>query len=251
MAAAGFLAPNLAGFLVFTLGPVLVATGLSFYQYQLASGVSPVFTGLDNFSRLLGFEHVQDSGWRANDPYFWQYLGNTLFLMLNIPLSMIGAMILAVQLNKPLKGRIAFRTLFFVPHLCSGIAIFMVWKMLLTYEPNVGIINGFLWQLYQLLGIPTEQAIDLLPLWLIDRNWAKPAIIIMFVWASVGGFNMILYLAGLQNIPQDLYEAAEMDGAGWWAGMWHITIPMLAPTTFFIFVTSVIGVCRAGLRRPT
>jgi multiple sugar transport system permease protein len=246
LAAVGFLAPNLAGFAVFTMGPVLVAAGLSFYRYQLASGVTPVFTGLENFSRLLGFHHAADSGWQANDPYFWQYLGNTLFLMLNIPLSMIGAMILAVQLNKPLRGKIAFRTLFFIPHLCSGVAIFMVWKMLLTYEPNVGIINGFLWELYKLFGIPPEQAVELLPGWLIDKNWAKPAIIIMFVWGAVGGMNMILYLAGLQNIPLALYEAAEMDGAGWWDCLRHITIPQLAPTTFFIFVTSVIGGLQGG-----
>ena len=246
LAAVGFLAPNLAGFALFTLGPVLVAAGLSFYKYQLASGVSPGFTGLENFRRLVGFHHAPDSGWQANDPYFWQYLGNTVFLMLNIPLSMIGALILAVQLNKPLKGRIAFRTLFFIPHLCSGIAIFMVWKMVLTYEPNVGIINGFLWDFYQLLGIPPERGIELLPGWLIDKNWAKPAFIMMFVWAAVGGFNMILYLAGLSNIPVDLYEAAEMDGAGWWPCMWHITVPMLAPTTFFIFVTSVIGGLQGG-----
>jgi multiple sugar transport system permease protein len=246
LAAVGFLAPNLAGFALFTLGPVLVAAGLSFYKYQLASGVSPEFTGLENFTRLIGFHHTPETGLEANDPYFWQYLGNTMFLMLNIPLSMIGALILAVQLNKPLKGRIAFRTLFFIPHLCSGVAIFMVWKMLLTYEPNVGIINGFLWNLYSLLGIPPERAIELLPGWLIDRNWAKPAIIIMFVWGAVGGFNMILYLAGLQNIPLELYEAAEMDGAGWWPVLRNITIPMLAPTTFFIFVTSVIGGLQGG-----
>lgn len=244
-AAIGFLTPNLVGFLIFTLGPVVAAAGLSFYRYQLASGQAPDFIGLANFAELVGFDQV-DGEWKALDPYFWQYLGNTLFLMLNIPFSMAGALILAVLLNKNLKGRIAFRTLFFIPHLCHGVAIFMVWKMVFTFEPNVGIINGLLWSLYKFLGIPAEQAIGLLPGWLIDKNWAKPAFIIMFVWASVGGFNMILYLAGLQNIPPELYEAAEMDGAGWWARLRHITVPQLAPTTFFIFVTSIIGGLQGG-----
>ena len=244
--AVGFLAPNLVGFAIFTLGPVLVAAGLSFYRYQLASGEAPAFTGLENFTRLVGFHHSPANGLEANDPYFWQYLGNTLFMMLNIPLSMVAALILAVLLNKPLKGRIAFRTLFFIPHLCSGVAIFMVWKMLLTYEPNVGVINGFIWDLFRLFGVPAERGIELLPGWLIDKNWAKPALIIMFVWAAAGGMNMILYLAGLQNIPLELYEAAEIDGAGWWARLRRITIPQLAPTTFFIFVTSVIGGLQGG-----
>ena len=246
LAAIGFLVPNLMGFLTFTLGPVVVAAGLSFYDYQLASTVSPSFVGLDNFRDLVGFQQTAEAGWKANDPYFWQYLGNTLFMMLNIPLSMMAALILAVLLNKPLKGRVAFRTMFFIPHLCSGVAIFMVWRMLLTYEPNVGIINGFIWQVFKLLGLPAEQGIQLLPGWLIDKNWAKPALIIMFVWGAAGGMNMIRYLAGLQNIPLELYEAAEMDGAGWWARLRHITIPQLAPTTFFIFVTSVIGGLQGG-----
>ena len=185
------------------------------------------------------------SGWRAIHTS-GSTLGNTLFLMLNIPLAMIGSLLLAVLLNKELPGRIFFRTLFFIPHLCTGIAIYMVWKMLLTYEPNVGIINGLLWQIFGVLGIAPERAAALLPGWLIDASWAKPALIIMFIWASVGGYNMVLYLAGLQNIPTELYEAAEMDGAGWWSQLVHITVPQLAPTTFFILVTSIIGGLQGG-----
>ena len=243
-AAVFFLLPNLIGFLIFTLGPVLVAAGLSLYRYQLATG-EPSFIGLDNFIELVGFTKV-DGEWTARDPYFWQYLGNTVFLMLNIPLAMIGSLILAVLLNRNMPGRIFFRTLFFVPHLCAGIAIYMVWKMLLTYEPNVGIVNGLLWAIYNMLGVAPDQAASMLPGWLNDATWAKPALIIMFVWASVGGFNMILYLAGLQNIPPELYEAADMDGAGWWSQLLHITIPQLAPTTFFILVTSIIAGLQGG-----
>jgi ABC-type sugar transport system permease subunit len=243
-AATLFLLPNLIGFLIFTLGPVLVAAGMSLYRYQLATG-TPNFIGLANFIDLLGFKTVEGE-WQANDPYFWQYLGNTLFLMLNIPLSMAGSMLLAVLLNRELPGRIFFRTFFFIPHLCSGIAIYMVWKMLLTYEPNVGIINAFLWEIYHILGIKGADAVALLPGWLIDIYWAKPALIIVFVWASVGGISMILYLAGLQNIPPELYEAADIDGANWWMKLRYITIPQLAPTSFFILVTSVIGGLQGG-----
>ena len=239
-----FLLPNLVGFLVFTLGPVLVAAGMSLYRYQLATG-TPEFVGIANFSDLLGFTE-NDGQWSANDPYFWQYLANTLFLMLNIPLAMIGSLLLAVLLNRELPGRIFFRTFFFIPHLCSGIAIYMVWKMLLTFEPNVGIINAFLWEVYHLFGIEGAVAVALLPGWLIDANWAKPALIIVFVWASAGGFSMVLYLAGLQNIPTELYEAAEIDGANWWIQLRYITIPQLAPTSFFIFVTSIIGGLQGG-----
>ena len=239
-----FLLPNLVGFLVFTLGPVLVAAGMSLYRYQLATG-TPEFVGIANFSDLLGFTE-NDGQWSANDPYFWQYLANTLFLMLNIPLAMIGSLLLAVLLNRELPGRIFFRTFFFIPHLCSGIAIYMVWKMLLTFEPNVGIINAFLWEVYHLFGIEGAEAVALLPGWLIDEDWAKPALIIVFVWASAGGFSMVLYLAGLQNIPTELYEAAEIDGANWWIQLRYITIPQLAPTSFFIFVTSIIGGLQGG-----
>jgi len=243
-AAIFFLLPNLLGFLIFTLGPVLVAAGMSLYRYQLATG-TPSFVGLENFFDLLWFD-VVDGEWRARDPYFWQYLANTLFLMLNIPLSMMGALLLAVLLNRELPGRIFFRTFFFIPHLCSGIAIYMVWKMLLTFEPNVGIINAFLWETYHLFGITGADAVALLPGWLIDVNWAKPALIIVFVWTSAGGISMILYLAGLQNIPPELYEAADIDGANWWMKLRYITVPQLAPTSFFILVTSVIGGLQGG-----
>jgi multiple sugar transport system permease protein len=243
-AAVFFLLPNLLGFAIFTLGPVLVAAGMSLYRYQLATG-TPSFVGLGNFADLLWFDSV-DGAWQARDPYFWQYLANTLFLMLNIPLSMTCALLLAVLLNREIRGRIVFRTLFFIPHLCSGIAIYMVWTMLLTYEPNVGIINAFLWKLYHVFGITGPDAVALLPGWLIDVRWAKPALIIVFVWASAGGFSMILYLAGLQNIPPELYEAADIDGANGWMKLRYITIPQLAPTTFFILVTSVIGGLQGG-----
>ena len=103
-----------------------------------------------------------------------------------------------------------------------------------------------MWQVYHFFGIEGAEAVALLPRWLIDASWAKPALIIVFVWASVGGFSMVLYLAGLQNIPSELYEAAQIDRANWWVQLRYITIPQLAPTSFFIFVTSVIGGLQGG-----
>jgi len=115
------------------------------------------------------------------------------------------------------------------PTICHPVAVCLLWRWI--YNAEYGLLNGFLYR----LGVHDA------PAWLNDPHWAKPALIIMTLWAAVGGYNCILYLAGLQNIPLELYEAAEMDGAGWWHRLRYITWPMLAPTTFFIFVMSVIA----------
>ncbi len=237
--ALGFLAPNLSGFLVFTSLPVLFSLGLSFFQWDTFS--SPRFVGFDNFARLL------------SDPKLWFYLYNTLFLMLGLPLSMAGSLFLAVVLSQKLRGIIAYRTLFYLPTVTNGVALFLLWKWL--YNPKYGLINSLL---LPLLGLDT---IDDLPNWLAGSTelgflswfgietasyWAKTAIILMGVWASIGGGNMILYLAALANVPEELYEASEIDGAGKRQQFWHITWPMIAPTTFFILVISVISGLQGG-----
>ena len=220
-----FLAPNLAGFLVFTLLPVGAALGLCLFQWDLFH--PPKFVGLTNFQALLGWT-VHDGEWRMNDPRFWKFLGNTLFFMLSIPVSMAGSLLIASVLNQKLPGRTIFRAIFFLPSICMGVGILLLWRYL--YNGEFGLINVAL----RAIGIEG-------PNWLADYHWAKPAIMGMGLWATVGGTNMILYLAGLQNIPPELYEAAEIDGAAGWQRFRHVTLPMLAPTTFFIFVTSVIA----------
>ena len=225
-----FLAPNIIGFAAFTLIPVIAAIMLSLFEWNLFH--SPKFVGLGNFINLLGW-HKEDANWVANDPEFWKYLGNTLFFMLAIPVSMAGSMFLAVVLNQKLRGRTIFRTIFFLPSICAGVAIMLLWKWL--YNPEFGLINYLL----SLVGIEG-------PRWLMDYYWAKPAIMIMGTWSAVGGTNMILYLAGLQGIPPELYEAADIDGANSWQKFRHITYPALMPTTFFIFITSVIGGFQGG-----
>jgi len=233
-----FLLPNLVGFLVFTFAPVLACFALSLTEYRLAPIGSFAdlrkqveFVGIENFQQLLWFSH-QDGGLVANDPQFWRYLGNTLFLMLGIPLSIIGSLLLALLLNQKLRGITIFRTIYFLPTVSSAVAICIVWKWIFHQQPNeIGLLNSAL----MTLGVAHP------PDWLGTMEWAKPAFIIMVLWLGVGGYNCVLYLAGLQGIPQELYEAADLDGAGAWARLRHITWPLLSPTTFFVVTMSVIA----------
>lgn len=225
LAAYGFLLPNLIGFFVFTSLPVLTSLILSFLKWDLLS--PPSFVGIDNFIRLF------------QDTYFWKYCWNTVYLMASIPLSMAGSLILALVLNQKLKGIVIFRTLYFLPTLCSGVAIYMLWRLI--YNPEFGVLNTMISNLGQWLGLSLSG-----PSWLTDEAWAKPALIIMGVWQTVGGYNMILYLAALQGVPRDFYDAAEVDGANSWQKFWAVTWPQISPTTFFIAVMSIIGGFQAG-----
>ncbi len=222
----GFLLPNLLGFLIFTSLPVLASLALSFVRWDLLSW-PPKFAGLSNFTDLL------------TDPYFWKYCWNTVYLMLAIPISMAGSLILALAMNQKLKGIIFFRTVYFLPTLCSGVAIFMLWRLI--YNPEFGLFNAMIAKFGDIIHVPLKG-----PNWLTDEVWAKPALIIMGVWQQVGGANMILYLAALQGVPRDLYDAAEVDGANPWQKFWAVTWPQISPTTFFIAIMSIIGGFQAG-----
>lgn len=225
LAGYGFLTPNLLGFLLFTSIPVIASMVLSFLDWDLLS--APKFVGFDNFIALF------------NDPFFWQYSWNTIYLMLAIPLSMAGSLILAIGMNQKLKGIVFFRTVYFLPTLCAGVAIYMLWRLI--YNPEFGVLNTFIAKAGEFLHIPLKG-----PYWLTDEKWAKPALIIMSVWQSVGGYNMILYLAALQGVPRDLYDAAEVDGANAWQKFWAVTWPQISPATFFIAIMSIIGGFQAG-----
>lgn len=226
LAAYVFLLPNLIGFLVFTSFPVLVSMILSFVKWDLLSW-PPRFVGLDNYIQLF------------LDPFFWKYCGNTIYMMLTIPISMAGSLILAIAMNQKLKGIVFFRTVYFLPTLCSGVAIFMLWRLM--YNPEFGVFNTLIVKTGELLGLTLTG-----PNWLTDEKWAKPALIIMGVWQTIGGYNMILYLAALQGVPRDLYDAADIDGANSWQRFWNVTWPQISPTTFFILIMSVIGGFQAG-----
>ncbi|MDP8262254.1 MAG: sugar ABC transporter permease [Candidatus Ancaeobacter aquaticus] len=231
-----FVMPNFLGFLVFTSLPVVASFFIAFFQWDLIT--EPKFVGLENFINLLSFHH-ENGAIVSNDPDFWKFLGNTFFLMLGIPLNMAASLILAVIMNKKLKGIVIFRTVYFLPSICAGVAIYMLWQWI--YNPDFGLLNTLIRKLS--FGIFNG------PEWLTSTAWAKPALILMGVWTTMGGYNMILYLAGLQGIPPELYEAAAIDGASPWQKFRHVTWPMLTPTTFFIFIMSMIAGFQGGFEQ--
>ncbi len=230
IAAICFLLPNLIGFLLFTFWPVIAAFLLSFCEWDLLT--PPKWVGLNNFRELLGVYRSVD-GWRPNDPDFWKFLWNTIFLMFGLPVTMAVSLGLAIVLNKKIRFTYAYRLLFFLPSILTGVAIFYLWRWI--YNPDYGLFNAAL----ALIGIDG-------PAWLSDVYWAKPALIVMGLWLHAGGTGMLLYLAALQGVPNDLYEAAEIDGAGHWDQFRVITWPGVMPVTFFIMVMGVIGGLQGG-----
>ncbi len=215
-----FIAPWLIGFAIFTLGPFLVSLYLSFTEYS--AGLAPEWIGFDNY-------HYMFSGlWTdAGDTLVWRSLFNTAYYAIfHVPLSLIFALLIAMLLNTKVHGQSIFRTLFYLPSVTSGVASAILWLWLLN--PN-GLINFFL----GMIGIAPG------PKWFGSTDWSMPALIIMSLW-SIGNI-IIIYLAGLQGIPQHLYEAAIIDGAGLVQCFFYVTIPMLTPTIFFTTIIGLIG----------
>ncbi|WP_019995582.1 carbohydrate ABC transporter permease [Aureimonas ureilytica] len=216
LVAYSFIAPNFLGFAIFTLGPILFAFALAFLHWD---GSNPIrFAGLANFWRL--FED------RAFLAAFWNTLLYTLF---SVPLTLVCALGLAILLNRPMFGRDFFRTAMFFPYVASLVAVAVVWNML--FNPEMGPVNMLLYT----LGIDPQN----LPGWAADRHWAMVTVVFFGVWKSMG-YYMVIYLAGLQGINAELYEAANLDGANGWQKFWHVTVPQLAPTTFFVSVMLTI-----------
>ncbi len=210
-----FILPSAVLIAVFLAFPVIYSLWLSLLNWN---GMSPrmTFVGVGNYAQLLTSHE------------FWNsFLVTGYYTLGSVPLRMAIALALAIFLNQRIRGLGIYRTFYFTPVVTSGIAVSIVW--LLIYDPTWGIANWVL----GLVGIPPLQ-------WLSSPNEAMPALILMSVWKSVG-FDMVIYLAGLQGIPSTYYEAATVDGAGRWAMFRHITWPLLAPTTFFILVTGIIG----------
>lgn len=214
IAAILFVLPNFLGFLVFILLPVAASFALSFFQWDLLT--PPKFIGFLNFSNLV------------TDKAFLNAMYNTLFLLLGIPLSIGASLLLALLISKPMRGVVAYRTMYFIPTICAGVGLLLLWRWI--YNPDFGLLNVLL----SYIGIKG-------PDWLGSIMWAKPALIFMGIWSSMGGTNMILYLAALQGVNPELYEAASIDGANAWQKFRHITWPMISPTTFFIVIMSIIA----------
>ena len=209
-----FLGPNFFGFLLFNLIPITACFILSFTKWNFSN--SPTFIGFKNYTSLL------------NDQLFWKYLWNTIYYtILTVPLTIIVGFILAYVLNRKIKGIVFFRTLYFLPSVTLLVAVAVIWSWI--YNADFGLLNYIL----SLFGIQG-------PNWLQSSTWAMPAIIIMGVWKG-SGYSMLIYLAGLQSIPGEYYEASTIDGAGWYQQIRYITIPLIYPTTFFILVTSTIS----------
>lgn len=215
LTAYGFLMPNLVGFLAFTLLPVVAALLISLTEWDLLR--PPVWAGFDNYVRL----------W--SDPLFHKVLLNTVIYVLGtVPVQMALALLVALALNQRIPGQLFFRTAYFMPVVASTVAVALVWRWI--YHADFGLLNSFLYA----IGVNDP------PNWLSSTGWALPAMIIMSIWQQVG-FSMVLFLAGLQGVPQTLYEAATIDGAGPWARFRFITVPMLSSTTFFVLVIGIIN----------
>ncbi|ACZ43215.1 binding-protein-dependent transport systems inner membrane component [Thermobaculum terrenum ATCC BAA-798] len=212
-----FISPWLIGFLLFGAGPIVASALISFTDWSLLS--SPHWIGIENYRRLV------------QDPLFYKALVNTIYFGAgSVILGVIVSFLLALLLNQKVWGMPLFRTIFYLPSVVAGIATALLWVNI--FHPDFGMIN-------YVLGLFGIQG----PGWLQSEEWVIPALIIMSVWGA--GNTMVIYLAGLQNIPEHLYEAAAIDGAGAWSKFWHVTVPMISPVIFFNLVTGFIASLQA------
>lgn len=212
-----FVMPALIGFSIFTFGSILVSLYYSFTEWNLLA--SPQWVGFQNYVNIF-----------TNDKYFYQYMGNTFyFVLLLVPIVLVVSLFLAIFINKRSKGILikGYRAALFLPSITSTVAISMVW--LWIFNPDIGILNSLL----NAIGISNP------PAWLNSAEWSKPALVIMRVW-QMGGYYMLMFLAGLQTVPESLYEAADVDGAGKVQKFFKITLPMLSNTTFIVAILLVI-----------
>ncbi len=217
-----FISPWILGMVLFALGPILASFGLAFTRWNLFT--EPEYVGWANFQKL------------AHDPLFYKSVFNTIYYTIfAVPLGLVLALGLAMLVNHRLRGINFFRTAFFLPNVVAGIAMLLLWKWL--FDPNFGLVNLFLdWTglmaALEWIGIGRPQ-------WISSRAGAMPGLVFMSIW-GLGG-SMMIFLAGLQNIPRELIEAAELDGAGPWKRFRYVTVPLLTPTIFFLTMVGVIG----------
>lgn len=208
-----FVSPFFVGFLLFFAGPMLYAAYISLHNWPILG--TPTFVGLKNYTNMI------------SDDLFWKSLRITsIYVLFSVPLNLVFGLVLAMLLNQKIRGQAFFRTLYYVPTMVTGVGLAVLWWMMFNTE--YGLLNLFL----GLFGI------DKIP-WLTHTKWVLPAFIIMSLWQVGGG--MVIYLAGLQGIPTELYEAATVDGAGGWAKFINVTLPMLSPVLLFNLVLGVIG----------
>lgn len=209
-----FLAPTVLGLAVLSAGPIIASFGISLTDWDLLSEAE--FVGLDNFATLF-----------SNDRFLLALRNTAFFTLTSVPLGLILGLGLALALDQPIRGIAIIRTAYFLPVVTSTTAIALVW--LWIYSPQGGLLNSVL----GVFGIPPEK-------WVSDPFWSMPSIVAMSVWQGLGT-TVIIFLAGLQGIPQEFYDAAAVDGAGRWARFRHVTLPLLTPTIFFTGILAFIG----------
>lgn len=215
-----YLAPWLFGFLAFTAMPIVASIILSFTRYSVLR--PPDFLGLRNYTRALG----------GGDDLLWPSIGRSFYYaLLSVPARLVGSLLVAILLNQTLKFTALWRTMYFLPSLTPSVATAYLWRWILNSE--IGVLRmGF-----DLVGLD-------MPRWLGSMEWAIPSLVMMSLWATVGGSSMIIFLAGLQDVPVELLEAAEIDGAGRWRKFWNVTVPMISPVIFFNLIMGIIGALR-------
>ena len=209
-----FISPALVGVFFFAFGPMIFSLLLSFYKYNPLS--SPQFDGLANYQKLV------------HDPLFWQALKVTAYYVAgSLPVVIIVSLAWALLLNQKVKGLAIWRAAYYTPAVITGVAVALLWMWI--FNPRIGVINFFLLKFFGIEG----------PKWLVSKEWVIPAFIIMRIWTI--GAPMIIFLAGLQSIPKQLYEAADIDGANRLQKFWNVTLPLLTPIIFFNLVIEIIG----------
>lgn len=214
----GFILPSLLGFLIFTFIPVVISLCLSFTSWNFMEGIEGIkFNGIANYIRLFSDE------WFLNS-----YKNNIIFTAVTVPVLIALGLVMATIINKYIYGGGIVRTMIFIPYIASVVAVCTVWMVLL--QPSYGPINEFL----RSIGIANP------PGWLADFKWSLPSIMIIYVWQQVGYYS-IVFLAGLKGLPEDVYEAAKVDGASSIRQFFSLTVPLISPTTFFLTIMGIIG----------
>ncbi|TBL74648.1 carbohydrate ABC transporter permease [Paenibacillus thalictri] len=218
-----FIGPMIIGVTFMTVIPIVISLLLSFTEWNFLKGFSPgaiKFVGLDNYFRLAG------------DPTFKKSVMNNLIFLLQVPVCMAISLLLAIMINKYVYFKSFFKVIYFFPYISSVVAVSMIWMLL--FQPSLGPVNHVL----RSIGISDP------PLWLADIHFALPSVMMIVVWINIG-FNLIIFMAGLQAISKDYYEAAELDGANAWGRFVHVTLPLTSPSSFFLLITGIISSFKA------
>ena len=214
----GFILPSLLGFLIFTFIPVVISLCLSFTSWNFMEGIEGIkFNGLANYIRLFSDE------WFLNS-----YKNNIIFTAVTVPVLIALGLVMATIINKYIYGGGVVRTMIFIPYIASVVAVCTGWMVLL--QPSYGPVNEF----FRSIGIANP------PGWLADFKWSLPSIMVIYVWQQVGYYS-IVFLAGLKGLPEDVYEAAKVDGASSIRQFFSLTVPLISPTTFFLTIMGIIG----------